>query len=163
MANNIGRFGQALGGQRLVEPLGKREVDGAQRRRQRTGERECDESEIGYNVNPKMRFKANFPPSSSQTSEHNFSHFLVAINRAKPGTIFPSEKSPRGFRASAPAGPGNGSSASFAACGQDYAWRKLKQNMRGPRVPDGLIGGAGRPFPAHRADNWRPRPENPGQ
>jgi len=42
-----------------------------------------------------MRFKANFPPSSSQVAEHNFSHFFVAMKAAKAGSEIHSENRPR--------------------------------------------------------------------
>jgi hypothetical protein len=49
--------------------------------------------EFRYNVNPKMRFKVNFPPSSSQSSEYNFLKKNVAPNETKAGNDFPSERS----------------------------------------------------------------------
>ncbi|HEY4301137.1 MAG TPA: hypothetical protein VGM73_09705 [Candidatus Didemnitutus sp.] len=39
-----------------------------------------------------MRFKANFPPSFSQTSEYNFADFFVAKIKRDPGRVFSSEK-----------------------------------------------------------------------
>jgi hypothetical protein len=68
----LNRARLAHGGQRLGELLDEQERIGGCGSGKEQNERKSDKSEFGYNVNLKMRFKVNFPPTFSQAREHNF-------------------------------------------------------------------------------------------